>query len=415
MPQYSDDLFLGPAQTYMGTGLRNYSTTATGGTGSVSSTTLTVTAVGFGAPIVVGMYVDGTSVTDGTYITAFGTGNGGTGTYTLNQAINIANTTALTLHGNVAFDNPAPMSLGVGPLGRIYVWDVVPQAAVANNIAASQTPAAAGALTLTAGTSVKSVTTTSGASAFSLDVPRGISVTTATAAVATLSSVAITGTGGQISFTSQAGLVTGQRLTISGTLGGTGTITGYTNPTTYILTAVTTTTATLTTTAGAAVVTTAGTPTGLTYTLGVAPVTVTVSGFDVYGQAMSEAITSSAAVSTAVNGLKAFYLVTSVSVSAATGTALTVGTTNVLGSPVRVANIAYVASVKSNNALAQDGGSFIAADTATATTITGDVRGTYTPATASNGIVRTVMGILLPAIAVGPNATRVGALGVTQA
>jgi len=415
MPQYSDDLFLGPAQTYMGTGIRPYTTTATGGTGGSSSTTLTVTAVGFGAPIVVGMYLDGTSVTDGTYIQAFGTGNGGTGTYTLNQAINIANTTALTLHGNVAFDNPSPMSIGVGPLGRIYVWDVVPQATVANNIAASQTPAAAGALTLTAGTSVKSVTTTSGATALSLDVPRGVSVTTSTAAASTLSGVAIANTSGGITFTSQAGLVTGQRLTISGTLGGTGSITGYTNPTTYILTAVTSTSATLTTTAGAAVVTTAGTPTGLTYTLGVAPVTVTVSGFDFYGQAMSEAITSSAAVSTAVNGLKAFYLVTSVSVSGATGTALTVGTTNVLGIPVRVSNVAYVASVKSNNTLAQDAGTFVAADTATATTGTGDVRGTYTPATASNGIVRTVMGILLPGIAVGPNAIRVGALGVTQA
>ena len=415
MPQFSDDLFLGSAQTYMGTGLRNYSTTAIGGTGSVSSTTLTITSVGFGAPIVIGMYVDGTGVTDGTYITAFGTGTGGVGTYILNQAINIANTVALTLHDLEAFDNPSPMSIGVGPLGRIYVWDVVPQAAVANNIAASQTPAAAGALTLTAGTSVKSITTAAGTSAFSLDMPRGVSVTTATAAAATLSSVVIAGTGGQITFTSQAGLVTGQRLTISGTLGGTGTITGYTNPTTYILTAVTATSATLTTTAGAAVVTTAGTPTGLTYTLGVAPVTVTVAGFDVYGQAMSEAITSSAAVSTAVSGLKAFYLITSVSVSGATGTALTVGTTNVLGLPVRVANVAYVASVKSNNTLAQDAGTFVAADTATATTTTGDVRGTYVPATASNGIVRTVMGILLPAISVGPNSTRTGALGVTQA
>jgi len=414
MPQFSDDLFLGPAQTYMGTGLRNYSTTATGGTGGSSSTTLTVTAVGFGAPIAVGMYVDGTSVTDGTFITAFGTGNGGVGTYTLNQAINIANTTALTLHDLEPYDNPSPMSLGIGPLGRIYVWDLVPQAAVANNIAASQTPAAAGSLTLTAGTSVKSVTTSAGSTALNLDVPRGVNVTTATAAASTLASVVIAGTGGQITFTSQAGLVTGQRLTISGTLGGTGTITGYTNPTTYVLTAVTATSATLTTTAGAAVVTTAGTPTGLTYTLGVAPVTVTVTGFDVYGQAMSEAITSSAAVSTAVSGLKAFWLITSVSVSGATGTALTVGTTNVLGIPVRVANVAYVVGVKSNNALAQDGGSFIAADTNTATTTTGDVRGTYTPATASNGIVRTVMGVLLPGIAVGPNATRIGALGVNQ-
>lgn len=415
MPQYSDDLFLGPAETYMGTGLRNYSTTAIGGTGGSSSATLTITSVGFGAPIAVGMYVDGAGVTDGTFITAFGTGNGGVGTYTLNQAINIANTVSLTLHNLQPFENPAPMSLGVGPLGRIYVWDVVPQAAVANNIAASQTPTVAGTLTLTAGTNVKSVTTAGGVSALALDVPRGVRVTTATAAAATLASVAVTGTGGQISYTSQAGLASGQRVTVSGTLSGTATITGYSDPTTYILTAVTATTATLTTTAGAAVVTTAGTTTGLTFTLGVAPVTVTVSGIDIYGQAMSEAITSSAAVSTAVNGLKAFYLITSVSVSGATGTALTVGTTNVLGCPVRVPNIAYVASVKSNNALAQDGGTFVAADTATATTTTGDVRGTYLPATASNGIVRTVVGILLPAIAVGPNATRVGALGVTQA
>ena len=415
MPQFSDDLFLGPAETYMGTGLRNYSTTAIGGTGSVSSTTLTITSVGFGAPIVVGMFVDGAGVTDGTFITALGTGTGGAGTYILNQAINIANGVALTLHDLEPFDNPSPMSLGIGPLGRIYVWDVVPQAAVANNIAASQTPAAAGALTLTAGTNVKSVTTAAGVSAFSLDVPRGVRVTTATAVAATLTSVVIANTTGGITFTSQAGLLNGQRLTISGTLGGTGSITGYTDPTTYILTAVTATSATLTTTAGAAVVTTAGTPTGLTYTLGVVPVTVTVSGFDIYGQAMSEAITSSAVVSTAVSGLKTFYLITSVSVSGATGTALTVGTTNVLGCPVRVPNIAYVASVKSNNALAQDSGIFLAADTATATTTTGDVRGTYTPATASNGIVRTVAAILLPAIAVGPNATRIGALGVTQA
>jgi len=415
MPQYSDDLFLGSAPTFMGTGIRPYTTTATGGTGGTSSTTLTVTAVGFGAPIVLGMFVDGTSVTDGTYITAFGTGTGGAGTYTLNQAINVANTTALTLHGNINFDNPSPMSLGVGPLGRIYVWDVIPQALVANNIAASQTPVASGSLTLTAGTSVKSVTTVAGVTALQLDIPRAVKVTTGTATGSALASVATTGTGGQISYTSNASVFTGQRVTVSGTAGGTGSITGYSNPTTYILTAVTATTATLTTTAGAAVASVAGTISGLTFTLGAAPQTVTVSGFDYYGQAMSEAITSSAAVSTAVNGKKAFYLVSSITTSGATGTALTVGTTDILGLPVRVANVAYIASVKSNNALAQDGGNFTAADTATATTTTGDVRGTYAPATASDGIVRTVMGVLLPAIAVGPNATRVGALGVTQA
>jgi hypothetical protein len=303
--------------------LRNYSTTATGGTGGASSSTLTITALNFGAPITVGMFVDGTSVTDGTYITAFGTGSGGVGTYTLNQAINIANSTALTLHDMEPFDNPAPMSLGVGPLGRIYVWDVVPQAAVTNNIAASQTAAAAGAVTLTAGTSVRSVVRTDGTTALQLDLPRAVKVNCSTTARA-----------------------------------------------------------------------------------------FTVTGFDIYGQPMSEVITVSVA-GTAVTGLKAFYQVTGATI-AGSATAVVIGTSDVLGIPVRVANVAYVASVKSNNTLAEDAGTFVAASTATATTTTGDVRGTYAPATASNGIVRTVMGILLPAIAVGPSATRIGAVGVNQ-
>jgi hypothetical protein len=40
---------------------------------------------------------------------------------------------------------------------------------------------------------------------------------------------------------------------------------------------------------------------------------------------------------------------------------------------------------------------------------------TVWPGLDRDGINRTVMGVLLPAIAVGPNSTRVGALGVTQA
>jgi len=327
MPQFSDDLFLGPAQTYIGTGVRPYTTTATGGTGSVSSSTLNITALNQGAPIVVGMYVDGSSVTDGTYITAFGTGTGSTGTYTLNQAINIANTTALTLHGNIAFDDPSPMDLGVGPLGRIYVWDVIPQALVANNIAAAQTTSAS--IALTAGTSVKSVVRNDGTTVLQLDLPRAVSI-----------------------------------------VSGTGTLTNR---------------------------------------------NVTISGYDYYGQAMSEVIATGTVQSTTVKGKKAFFQISSATISGALGATIAIGTTDILGLPVRVFNVAYIASVKSNSTLAQDAGTFVAADTATATTTTGDVRGTYVPATASDGIVRTVMGILLPGIAVGPNATRVGALGVTQA
>ena len=321
MPQYSDDLFLGPAVTYMGTGLRPITSTFTG---SMSGTTLTVTALLSGTPILVGMYVDGSSVTDGTYITAFGTGSGGAGTYTINQSVT-ASSTSMTAHSNAPLDNPAPMDLGVGPLGRIYVWDIVPQAAVTNNIAASQTTTTAGqAVTLTAGTSVKSVTTAGGVTVLQLDCPRAVKVNCSTTARA-----------------------------------------------------------------------------------------FTVSGYDYYGQAMSETITVAVA-GTAVTGKKAFFQITGATI-AGSATAVVIGTSDKLGLPVRVFNVSYVASVKSNDTLAQDTGTFVAADTATATTTTGDVRGTYAPATASDGIVRTTMGILLPAIAVGPNATRVGALGVTQA
>ena len=320
MPQFSDDLFLGPAQTYMGTGIRPYTTTFTG---SMSSTTLTVTALLQGAPIVVGMYVDGSSVTDGTYITAFGTGTGGTGTYTINQSVTASSTT-MTAHGNIAFDDPSPMDLGIGPVGRVYIWDLIPQAAVTNNIAASQAPSGASSLTLTAGTSAKSVVRNDGTTVIQLDCPRAVKVNCSTTARA-----------------------------------------------------------------------------------------FTVSGYDYYGQAMTETITVATA-GTAVTGKKAFFQVSGVTI-AGSATAAVVGTSDVLGIPVRVFNVAYVVSVKSNSTLAQDAGTFVAADMTTASATTGDVRGTYTPATASDGIVRTVMTISLPGIAVGPNATRVGALGVTQA
>lgn len=95
-------------------------------------------------------------------------------------------------------------------------------------------------------------------------------VVTNVSSVITLSGVQITGTAGQFSCTATTlPLVVGQALTISGTFGGTGSITGYSNPTTYYIIATNgSTTFTLSTTSGPfalPVVTTAGTPTGLTY------------------------------------------------------------------------------------------------------------------------------------------------------
>jgi hypothetical protein len=83
-----------------------------------------------------------------------------------------------------------------------------------------------------------------------------------------LSTVAITGTAGEFSCTSST-LTVGMAVTIAGTFGGTGSITGYTNPKTYYIIATngTTTFQLSATLGGSAIVTTAGTPTGLTYTI----------------------------------------------------------------------------------------------------------------------------------------------------
>jgi|688.fasta_scaffold36833_7 hypothetical protein len=88
----------------------------------------------------------------------------------------------------------------------------------------------------------------------------------------TLGTVAISGTGGQFTC-ANATLATGDRVQITGTLGGTGSITGYTTGTVYKVSAVTGTSPsvtgfTLTDEEGGAIVTTAGTPTGLTYKAG---------------------------------------------------------------------------------------------------------------------------------------------------
>ena len=88
-----------------------------------------------------------------------------------------------------------------------------------------------------------------------------------------LSTVAITSTAGAFSCTAGT-LVVGDKVVITGTLGGTGTITGYATGTIYTVSVTNgTTTFTLQTDAGVAIVTTTGTPTGLTYTR-VAPVLI---------------------------------------------------------------------------------------------------------------------------------------------
>jgi hypothetical protein len=66
-------------------------------TGSISGTTLTVTAVASGT-VTVGQVLSGTGITSGTLITALGTGTGGNGTYTV-QTSQTASSTTITASG----------------------------------------------------------------------------------------------------------------------------------------------------------------------------------------------------------------------------------------------------------------------------------------------------------------------------
>ena len=231
--------------------------------------------------------------------------------------------TYMGINTNSNLGDPSPMDVGVGPLGRIYVWDTVPAAIVANNIVKSAIITSSA--TLAAGTSSTAVIRADGVSVIQLDVPRAVTIT------------------GNTSVTS---------------------------------------------------------------------VTFTVTGYDYYGQKMSEAITGP--TTSTATGKKAFFQISSISVSGTTTAAVTVGTSDVLGSPVKIPDLAYITHVGYNNTRADNAATCLKADAATATTTTGDVRGTVIPASATDGSKRLVVGITLAALAVGPNATRAGALGVAQ-
>lgn len=231
------------------------------------------------------------------------------------------------VRGGDASAGPSPMELGVGPMGRVFIFDVVPVTLQTAGLAGSQNPGSGGSFTLTAGTGVTTTVDSSGTTRYVLDTPRCVTVTAAGA-----------------------------------------------NTATYLIT-----------------------------------------GYDQYGQRMSQLIAAPSTSTVATT--KAFKSVISVTNANATaGTnGLTVGFNDKLGLPVRVTDAVYVVNVKWDNTLAANAGTLVAADqTSPATTSTTDVRGCYTPTSAANGTRRLLMTIAVPALGCGPNATRIGALGVDQ-
>jgi hypothetical protein len=98
------------------------------GTGSISGTTLTITAVTSGS-LAVGDPVTGTSVTANTYITAFGTGTGGIGTYTINNSQTLTSrtissraTSSVALSGGTGITAAFQVNIGNDNVTAGYGW-----------------------------------------------------------------------------------------------------------------------------------------------------------------------------------------------------------------------------------------------------------------------------------------------------
>jgi len=133
----------------------------------------------------------------------------------------------------------------------------------------------------------------------------------------------------------------------------------------------------------------------------------TVTGTDAYGLSMSEAITFNG--TTTVNGKKAFKTITQVAVSAALTGNGSVGSTDIFGLPIRANSRNYVLTAW-NSAFVTTGTFTAAVATTPATTTTGDVRGTFTPADAADATKRLTLWVY-----VLDDDTQTGLYGVTQA
>ncbi len=105
-------------------------TTAAVVTGDITTTTLNVTAVTSGT-LDIGQVISGTGVTAGTRIVAFGTGTGGTGTYTVDISQTVASTTInatkssrvqVTAAGVYNYQFSAQLDSTSGGDHIIYIW-----------------------------------------------------------------------------------------------------------------------------------------------------------------------------------------------------------------------------------------------------------------------------------------------------
>ena len=138
--------------------------------------------------------------------------------------------------------------------------------------------------------------------------------------------------------------------------------------------------------------------------------TFTIKGYDIYGYPITETVTGANAGT--ANGKKAFKYIASITPAGTLGGGtVTVGTTDIIGLPLRSDYVSECAINMASTWITASTGFTAAVTTDPATATTGDVRGTYTLQTASDGSRRL-------AIFQTPLVTNIGSttglFGVTQ-
>lgn len=114
---------------------------ATGTTITLSGGGLTITGANVSGVFAPGMYITGTNVPAGTYITGYGTGTGGAGTYTVNQVAASASASQITA-SNAMF-----LTVGGTVTGTFSLYDEITGAGVAAGSSITATAAQNSALT----------------------------------------------------------------------------------------------------------------------------------------------------------------------------------------------------------------------------------------------------------------------------
>lgn len=151
-------------------------------------------------------------------------------------------------------------------------------------------------------------------------------------------------------------------------------------------------------------------------------VTFVINGFDAYGFPMTQSLAGPATSGTNAVTTKAFKFISSITHNSTVTGAITIGTTDTYGLPLRADSFGYLTVFNGANTASQmsvNGTGFVAAVTTSASATTGDVRGTYAmQGTAPTGTSRITIIQNISAANVGLVSSAgypIGLIGVAQA